>query len=200
MNDRVNRRQFTSIVASGAAASLCGSWAAIGASASRTTVTRKDLGTLSISSPDLVALATAYEEMNDLPDSHPHSWTFQAKIHGTGGTVPMALRDLWRTCQHGNWWFFPWHRAYLYFFERIVRKYSGYADFALPYWHWDSTSSNQRRLHPVFCAAIPFISGSGPLPLTAGIHLSPRLRLPMARGTPCGPEYLPAPMPSGAAK
>ncbi|MHB9363555.1 tyrosinase family protein [Mesorhizobium sp. LNJC403B00] len=39
-------------------------------------------------------------------------------------------------CPHGNWYFLPWHRAYLYAFEQICRELSGKPDFALPYWDW----------------------------------------------------------------
>jgi polyphenol oxidase len=39
---------------------------------------------------------------------------------------------------HGGWFFFPWHRAFLYFHERILAKLIGDDTFALPYWDWDS--------------------------------------------------------------
>ncbi|KAL5217106.1 hypothetical protein ABZP36_017790 [Zizania latifolia] len=38
---------------------------------------------------------------------------------------------------HFSWFFFPFHRAYIYFFERIVRKLLGDPRFALPFWSWD---------------------------------------------------------------
>ena len=38
---------------------------------------------------------------------------------------------------HGGWFFFPWHRAYLYFHERILGSLIGDPTFALPYWDWD---------------------------------------------------------------
>ncbi|KAF7056216.1 hypothetical protein CFC21_063643 [Triticum aestivum] len=38
---------------------------------------------------------------------------------------------------HYSWFFFPFHRAYLYFFERIAAKLLGEPDFALPFWSWD---------------------------------------------------------------
>ncbi len=50
-------------------------------------------------------------------------WSKQAQIH----------QDF---CPHGNWFFFPWHRAYLFYFEKICQKLSGRADFGLPYWDW----------------------------------------------------------------
>ena len=39
-------------------------------------------------------------------------------------------------CPHGNWWFLPWHRGYLGWWEQTIRKYSGNANFAFPYWDW----------------------------------------------------------------
>ncbi|KAH6796560.1 hypothetical protein C2S52_021114 [Perilla frutescens var. hirtella] len=38
---------------------------------------------------------------------------------------------------HGSWLFFPFHRWYLYFFERILGDLLDDSDFALPYWNWD---------------------------------------------------------------
>jgi tyrosinase len=72
---------------------------------------------------DLDAYATAIAKMKDRPDGDRLSWPFQAGIHGT-------------SCPHSNWWFLPWHRAYLFYFEKICRKLSGKRDFALPYWDW----------------------------------------------------------------
>jgi hypothetical protein len=52
-------------------------------------------------------------------------------------------------CPHGNWWFLPWHRAYLYYFERILRwaaKQTGHpkADsLALPYWDYTNCAGRQ---------------------------------------------------------
>ena len=34
-------------------------------------------------------------------------------------------KKIWNTCQHGTQFFFPWHRAYLYYFERVLREASG---------------------------------------------------------------------------
>jgi hypothetical protein len=39
-------------------------------------------------------------------------------------------------CAHANWWFLPWHRAYLYYFERILREAANDPSLALPYWNW----------------------------------------------------------------
>ncbi|MEQ1808660.1 MAG: tyrosinase family protein [Terricaulis sp.] len=42
-------------------------------------------------------------------------------------------------CPHGNWWFLPWHRAFLGWFEQTCRQLSGDPEFALPYWDWTAT-------------------------------------------------------------
>lgn len=68
-------------------------------------------------------------------------WEKQALIHGTP--------DEFTNCQHGNWYFLPWHRIYLYHFEEIVREVSGMDDFALPYWDW----SRNRTLPETFWGA-----------------------------------------------
>ncbi|CAA6661363.1 unnamed protein product [Spirodela intermedia] len=39
---------------------------------------------------------------------------------------------------HRSWLFFPWHRAFLFFHERILGKLIGDDTFALPYWNWDN--------------------------------------------------------------
>ncbi len=44
--------------------------------------------------------------------------------------------SIWGTCQHGNLFFLPWHRFYLYYFERTVRKRMNDPNFALPYWNY----------------------------------------------------------------
>jgi hypothetical protein len=41
---------------------------------------------------------------------------------------------------HFSWQFFAWHRAYLYFHERILGKLIGDVDFRLPYWDWETAS------------------------------------------------------------
>lgn len=87
-----------------------------------------------------LAFAKAIQVMQARPASDPTSWTYQAAIHATFATPPVGAN--WNDCQHQSWFFLPWHRMYLYFFERIVRKAvtdaGGPADFALPYWNYDT--------------------------------------------------------------
>ncbi|WP_396244033.1 tyrosinase family protein [Hafnia paralvei] len=58
-----------------------------------------------------------------LPPSDPLNWYRHTLIHTLD-------------CPHGNWWFLPWHRGYVGWFEKIIRKLSGDADFAMPFWDW----------------------------------------------------------------
>jgi tyrosinase len=61
------------------------------------------------------------------------SWDYQAAIHGT---TLSGSSTAWNTCEHGSMFFWSWHRMYLYYFERIVRKLSKNPCWALPYWDW----------------------------------------------------------------
>jgi tyrosinase len=87
------------------------------------TVVRRSVGSMGENDPDLAAYRTAVTDMLALPGSDFRNWISQADIHRNH-------------CPHGNWYFLPWHRAYLSAFERICRSLSGKADFALPYWDW----------------------------------------------------------------
>jgi hypothetical protein len=47
----------------------------------------------------------------------------------------------WGKCEHGTPYFFPWHRLYLFYFERVLRAAAGDDTLRLPY--WDYTDPNQ---------------------------------------------------------
>lgn len=84
----------------------------------------------------------AVTKMQALPSSNPRSWAAQAAIHGTvsGG---------FNFCQHGTPHFFSWHRAYLFYFEKICQELTGEKHFGLPYWNWNQDPD----MHPAFTAA-----------------------------------------------
>ncbi len=100
--------------------------------------------------PVTLAYANAVKAMQARPLTDPTSWTYQAAIHGRSGSVPAGA--LWNQCQHGSWYFLPWHRMYLYYFEKIVRAevvaQGGPSDWALPYWDYDN--AGQAALPPAF--------------------------------------------------
>jgi hypothetical protein len=94
---------------------------------------RRDVGRMNASDPILLAYRKAIGAMQALPSTNPLSWAYQAAIHGT---TLSGMQVSWNTCEHGTDFFWSWHRMYLYWFERIVRKMSGEPCWALPYWDW----------------------------------------------------------------
>jgi tyrosinase len=71
------------------------------------------------------------------------TWARFAAIHGSASGFNL--------CPHGNWYFLPWHRAYLLMYERAVRQLTGHNDFALPYWDWTAERQIPRAfVEPTF--------------------------------------------------
>lgn len=107
--------------------------------------------------------AEAVRRMMALPPGDPSSWTFQwythavptdrskaselNRIFGAGAAPARALAErMWDTCQAhfgraNEPFFLPWHRMYVYYFERICRRVLGDDSFTLPYWNYSSGSS-----------------------------------------------------------
>ena len=106
--------------------------------------------------PILRWYARAISELKGRPRTNPTSWRYLAAIHGTGiARSEWPQGATWHECQHSSWFFLPWHRIYLHYFERIVRRtivdLGGPDDWALPYWHYsDSQRPNTRSLPPAF--------------------------------------------------
>lgn len=112
---------------------------------------RRDIWSLHPDDPIVVGYAAAVKRMKEREEDHPTSWVYQASIHGTPpGTPP---KPDWNECQHGTWYFLPWHRMFLWYFERIVRaavvETGGPADWALPYWNYGA-GGERATLPPAF--------------------------------------------------
>jgi len=90
--------------------------------------TRRNIANLPANDPIIETYKQAVAAMKALPSSDGRNWNRQADIHNN-------------KCPHRNWWFLPWHRAYLVNFESICRKLTGNNDFALPYWNWTTSPS-----------------------------------------------------------
>jgi len=109
--------------------------------------------------------AGAVKQMRGMNSGDPRSWVFQWYTHRVRGDSNKAAqllsiypaqsganfnlaKAMWNTCQnHSNapgqeQFFLPWHRMYVYFLERIVRKVSGQPTFTLPYWNYSVTGAN----------------------------------------------------------
>src|SRR5712671_4578239 len=99
---------------------------------------RKSLLGMPLNDPIIGAWRDAVGQLKAPTKTPPINWASFAAIHG--GATSFNL------CPHGNWYFLPWHRAYLLMYERTVRQLTGFADFALPYWDWTA----ERQLPKAF--------------------------------------------------
>lgn len=101
--------------------------------------------------------------MKDRDPSDPRSWFFQAAIHAVRPDwVDEAKRRdpkvsqvdqgrFWNQCPHfgqesAN--FLVWHRAYVYYFERMLRDAAQDSSLSLPYWNY--TDEAQRTFPEIF--------------------------------------------------
>lgn len=117
------------------------------------------------------------------------SWRFWAAMHGIdsqiwqadgyftpGQALPSSglVDRYWKQCQHGTWYFLPWHRGYLLKFEALVRAaivaLSGPADWALPYWNY--FKDGQASLPPAFASTT--WPDPGPNPLFIPLRFGPQ--------------------------
>lgn len=91
--------------------------------------TRRSLNGMSLDDPDLSAYRDFVGIMLAKDQAKPLSWLGFANQHGSksGG---------YRFCPHGDWYFLPWHRAYVLMYEQAVQVLTGKQDFAMPYWNW----------------------------------------------------------------
>jgi tyrosinase len=121
--------------------------------------------------------------------SDPTAWRFFGAIHGfdqqlwtelgslsSDDQMPSndSIQTFWLQCQHGSWYFLPWHRGYVLAFEAVVRdavvKLGGPADWALPYWNY--FKPNQNQLPPAF-ASPDWPDGQGDNPLFVAQRFGP---------------------------
>ena len=92
-----------------------------------------------LTAAEMQKLKDAYAAMRALSTSDPsdpRGFTHQANIHCwfcNNSPTPV----------HGNWQFFAFHRAYLYFHERILGKLINDSEFRLPYWDWEISTHRQ---------------------------------------------------------
>ena len=130
--------------------------------------------------------AKAVQVMQSRPVTDPTSWWFYAAIHGEflineikdpryqylnwknisyisasadiSTVPPTSVTDLyWDQCQHGTWFFPPWHRGYLVALENILREIiveilNGPENWSLPYWNYLSQSAEypEYKIPPAF--------------------------------------------------
>lgn len=124
-------------------------------------VHRRDIDTLSAA--ELAALRSGYRAMQAITDNR--GFNHISGFHG----VPSFF------CHNESPYltFLPWHRAYLYWFERHLRDHDN--SLAVPYWDWTSTTSHTSGVpaafrnqtaasqsNPLFQSVITTVNGSRP--------------------------------------
>ena len=132
---------------------------------------------------DLYWYAMGVRAMMARPLNDPASWWFFAAIHGeyvtpeslrnprvfpwskipgppTVPTTPLPAKAtyqvFWDQCQHGSWYFLPWHRGYLLALEAQIRAeiapLGGPSTWSLPYWNYFGPDP-EYDIPPAFTAA-----------------------------------------------
>lgn len=83
----------------------------------------------------LASFRSAIGKIRALPPDDVISWTKQIAQH----CIHCARSNTENI--HYDWLFLPWHRAFLYFLERIARNLQGDDDLRLVYWDWENPQS-----------------------------------------------------------
>ncbi len=143
--------------------------------------TRKNVWKLPEGDQTLIWYAKGVKAMQSRPFSDPTSWRYQAAVHGydenddpfaqpTDRPPNKVEQDTyWQRCQHATWFFLPWHRMYLHYFEQIlldiITGLGGPDDWALPYWNYsDRSNPNYQTLPLAFRSEqLDGIEGTNPL-------------------------------------
>ena len=161
-------------------------------------------------------------DTSQIAEGNPASWLFHWYTHGVAGNRTMAdeiariyanappsdpnrllALAMWNTCQaHGlsdlpqeERMFLPWHRMYVYFFERIIRKVLADDSFTLPY--WDYTADGKHAIpeqfrtpnDPVFKSLFRADRNDGSLPGRANVNAGEPIDL-NAPGNPLNADSL----------
>lgn len=182
----ISRRTFVGISASGMALLASGVplsrlHAAVRAPAP---TPRMPLHVFSQDPARLASLRRGVQVMQSRRESDPRSWFFQAAVHAVPaewipgakqrdpGVQKVLEQGFWNQCPHPNLSstkrptgdFLLWHRAYLYYFERILRDAAGDETLSLPYWDY-ATDPRLALIPPEFKSPDPDPLTGTPNPL-----------------------------------
>ncbi|WP_027581707.1 tyrosinase family protein [Bradyrhizobium sp. Ai1a-2] len=143
---------------------------------------RKDVWQLPANDKTLFWYGEAIKVLQAKPITDITSWWSLAAMHGIDKQLWIDLGYLdasvalpfdpdaegfWNQCQHGSWYFLPWHRAYLAAFEAIlldaIVKKGGPADWALPYWNYDPTKRDTLKFPAAFAPELLDDGSKNPL-------------------------------------
>ena len=136
---------------------------------------RRDVHTLPDWDPILEWYAKAIAKMQERPLTDSRSWRYQAAVHEFNGNaapdeIPADADTYWNQCQHHSWFFLPWHRWYLLYFEAVIidaiKELGGpHETWALPYWNYSDGSAKALRLPKSFTDETLNDDGVTPNPL-----------------------------------
>jgi tyrosinase len=131
---------------------------------------RRDVWKLPSTDDTLTWYARSVAKIQSRLITDPTSWRYQAAIHDyrptddplarPGETLPSQAEQLkfWFRCQHGSWFFLPWHRGYLFYFEQIllqiIQQLKGPSTWALPYWNYSDPANPNARCLPLHSIAL----------------------------------------------
>ena len=101
---------------------------------------------------EVEALREAFLAAMGLRDER--GYQYHAGPHG----LPLPIQ-----CRHGDILFLPWHRAYLYFFERALQDLEGLAN--LPWWDWTTATTHRDGLPAAYRRTPARVN---PIPLATG--------------------------------
>ncbi len=142
----MNRREFL-ILAQSVGLSA---WFGDMAFAQSGSVAVRKSATLSSAAADIEVLRKGVKALRNVTDATKYaSWMYWANSHCTPDPIPDPMKPVWCKCAHSpplNLNFLPWHRAYLFFFEALIRELTKTSTFALPYWDWYAS----RAIPPAF--------------------------------------------------
>ncbi len=152
-HDLTTRRQFLGSCAAGAATVSAILSAALGSAAQTVTIERKDVRDLT--ADEIKLYKEAFNRLWNR-EERPARLPSKADMEKLDRTS-MVYQALLHThyCPHGNWFFLPWHRAYLFYLERLLQ--AAVADLkpatpvTIPYWDW----TDDRTVPSIFLGAFP---------------------------------------------
>jgi tyrosinase len=122
--------------------------------------------------------ASAVRTLMSLPEQDPRSWIFRWYSHWVKGSVAKEAEidriypdpadprrtlatETWSSCVphlagSNRLHFLPWHRMFVYFYERLLRSVLADPEFTLPYWNYspDSNSAFDRSMPSHFRARL----------------------------------------------
>jgi hypothetical protein len=127
---------------------------------------RKAAWSLADTDANVDKLRRAYKAMQALPASNPHSMAAQRNMHAwycnDCGSIDTHQEI------HGSYDFFPWHRAFLYFHERILGKLINDFTLRLTYFNWEVVAN--RATPPIFAKAAQPLWHKRALPAAAPVY------------------------------